>query len=125
MSVPILVVEDDRDIRAGLKEILEVEGYVVQCASDGAAALELLARGPLPRIILLDVMMPGMGGLDFRRQQLAHPEFQGIPVIALTADARIADRARELKADGAVRKPFALDDLLQTVESVLATRGAA
>jgi CheY-like chemotaxis protein len=120
VGLSILLVEDDRDIRTGLKEILEIEGYEVRSANDGAAALQLLEKGPLPRVILLDVMMPGMSGLDFRRAQRGHPAFKSIPIVLLTADARILERARELEAEGAVRKPFLLEELLGTVQRVLA-----
>lgn len=125
MGTRVLVVEDDRDIRSGLKEILEIEGFDVRCAADGRSALEALGTPPPPEVIVLDVMMPGMGGLEFRRVQLAHADIASIPVVVLSADARIAERARELAANAWVRKPFAFDELVRAIEDVLSPNGAS
>lgn len=81
----ILIVEDDRDIRDVLAEILAEEGYQVLAAEDGAEGLRRLAEGPTPDLILLDLMMPRMDGYQFREEQRKNPEWSPIPLVLLTA----------------------------------------
>src|SRR5512140_1028000 len=69
----ILLVEDDPDGRACMSALLELEGYTVVTAVDGAEALERLRNGLQPGLIVLDLMMPGMDGFQFRREQLQDP----------------------------------------------------
>ncbi len=87
----IMVVEDDPDLREALKDLLSLEGYAVVSAADGSTALEWLRNGgPEPQVIVLDLMMPGMDGWEFRRQQLADPTLAHIPVIVTTARSNIS-----------------------------------
>ena len=120
MGSNILLVEDDYDVREALAETLREEGYSVDCAVDGQEALDLLRRQmPLPRLILLDLMMPRMSGADFRAAQRADPILSSVPVVVLSADARMAEKARLLDAVGAIRKPIDVDDLLGTIKRLL------
>lgn len=116
----ILVVEDDRDIRDSVVEILEDEGYTVSDAGGGHEALERLANGSSkPDLILLDLMMPGMNGFQFREKQLESAEFSGIPVVVITADATAQDRAGPLHAAAFLRKPIKIQPLLNTIKQTL------
>ena len=111
---PILVVEDDHDVREALTDILEDAGYPVLAARHGREALDLLDHA-LPRLIILDLMMPVMNGYDFRRQQLETPRIADIPVVLLSADEAVAKRSRELEAQGWLSKPVDFDRLLDVV----------
>lgn len=113
----ILVVEDDFDIRDTLAQILEAEGYVVRGAANGHEALELLRRdrGDLPALILLDLMMPVMNGWQFRAEQLQDPELATIPVVVISADASVHQKAASIDAASFLKKPVQLETLLDTV----------
>jgi CheY-like chemotaxis protein len=112
----ILIVEDDFDVREALAETLRDEGYNVDCAGDGEQALQYLRRGQRPGLILLDLTMPRMSGSEFRMVQKIDPKLNGVPVVLLSADGRMEEKARVLEADGAIRKPIDLDELLSTIE---------
>jgi two-component system response regulator MprA len=115
MPFTILLVEDDFDVRDALAETLRDEGYQIECAGDGQDALTYLRGGGKPGLILLDLMMPRMSGSEFRLIQKADPTLSKFPVILLSADGRIYEKAIALEADGAVRKPINLDELLSLV----------
>lgn len=109
----ILLVDDDRDIREILSDILEDEGYDVAQAMNGAVALTLLHEQPPPCVILLDLMMPVMDGTEFRQRQLADPELSRIPVVLFTADGSAAQQRRELAGvAGVMIKPVGIADLM-------------
>lgn len=113
----ILVVEDDREIRAALVELLEFEGFVVHAASDGQAALDQLRDGVRPDLIILDLMMPVKSGAQFREEQMNDPGIANIPVIVLSADANIHTVTERLGIRHFLKKPVNLEDLLTSVES--------
>jgi CheY-like chemotaxis protein len=115
---PILVVEDDADVRETLVLVLESEGFDVRAARDGREALEVLRGGFRPRLILLDLMMPVMNGWEFRAEMKRDPELASIPVVFVSALEPAPDRAAALDAAGFLHKPFDLDELLETVERV-------
>jgi len=81
----VLVIDDDRAVLDGLSELLESEGYSPVTAQDGRTALDRLRRGVRPCVILLDLMMPGMDGWDFRHEQLRDNDLKDIPVVVITA----------------------------------------
>lgn len=119
-SARLLVVEDDRDIRDAVVEILQDEGYEVAAASDGQEALDHLRSGaPRPDLILLDLMMPVMSGYQFRQEQLAIPELASIPVLVITADVNARAKVESLKAAGFVQKPLKIQPLLGRVAELL------
>ena len=81
----ILLIEDDFMLRGSLAVVLESEGYRVECEANALDALRRLERAPKPSLILLDIMLPYMDGLEFRALQRATPELADIPVIVITA----------------------------------------
>jgi CheY-like chemotaxis protein len=112
----ILLVEDDYDVREALAETLRDQGYAVECVGDGQEALEYLRGGGRPGLILLDLMMPRMSGSEFRMVQKIDPDLQHFPVVLLSADGRMEEKARTLETAGAVRKPIDLPELLAVIE---------
>ena len=112
----ILIVEDDRDIRDVLADILVDEGYHVLLAEDGLEGLQRLRDGPQPALILLDLMMPRMDGFQFRDEQRSRPEWRDIPVVLLTAGGDLPDKAHQMGAADALRKPVKLDSLLEMID---------
>ena len=113
-AVSVLVVDDDRDIRETLEEILNYEGYSVATARHGADALEK-ARALRPSLILLDLFMPVMDGCEFRHHQRADPELAGIPVVVVSAAHGLEDRVGELGVAEVLEKPLKIDRLLEVV----------
>ncbi|GAB2682547.1 hypothetical protein GCM10027194_14360 [Thalassiella azotivora] len=119
----VLVADDDRDIRELVAFRLEAAGFEVEQAEDGAQALERLRRSP-PDLAVLDVMMPGLSGMDVTRQLRADPVTAHVPVILLTARAQEADVEAGFAAgvDDYVVKPFSPRELVSRVQAVLARR---
>jgi CheY-like chemotaxis protein len=103
---PVLVVDDEAELRDVIEWTLADAGYPVLSASDGQAALDLL-RWRLPSLILLDMRMPRMDGWAFARayRQLPRPH---APMIVVSAATNVASWAREIDADGCLAKPFEL-----------------
>ncbi|WP_030176949.1 response regulator transcription factor [Spirillospora albida] len=120
----VLVAEDDSDIRDLIVFKLEQAGHTVLPAENGQVALRV-AAGRTPDVALLDVMMPGMSGLDVCRALRERPETARIPIIMLTARAQESDVQTGLQAgaDDYIVKPFSPRDLTQRVETVLARAG--
>ena len=115
-AVPtVLVVDDDGDLLEVLGEVIEQEGYRAVTATSCDSALALLREGETPCVILLDLKMPGMGGEEFRRLQLAEPRFAGIPVVGFTGLANAETDARRLALASYLRKPVKLHHLLETI----------
>jgi CheY-like chemotaxis protein len=111
-----MVVEDDFAVRETLQELLEDEGYGVTPASNGSEALlRLREPGDAPGLILLDLMMPVMDGWQFRDEMRRDPQLSGIPVVVMSADTGLEQKARELAAAGVLPKPVGLERLLETV----------
>jgi two-component system, chemotaxis family, chemotaxis protein CheY len=114
----VLVVDDDRDIRDVLTDALEAEGYRVITAADGQEALDWLRqRVARPCVILLDLMMPRLDGIQFRTEVLNDPELAVLPVVVLSADPSIISGAKSLNFSGSLRKPVALEALLAAVHA--------
>ncbi len=112
----ILVIEDDETIRETLTQILEDEGYVAVSAADGRLALDYLAGCERPpSLIMLDLMMPTMSGWDFHAELRRDPCHASTPVLLVSADATVAERARGLAHVAALKKPFDVDLLLTTI----------
>jgi two-component system, OmpR family, response regulator MprA len=115
----ILVVDDERAVRDSLRRALELQGYEVELASDGAEALERLAANGQPDAVVLDILMPGIDGLEACRQ--IRRRGYGVPVLMLTARDAVGDRVEGLDAgaDDYVVKPFALEELLARIRALL------
>ena len=124
MVARVLVVDDDPVIQRLLRVNFEMEGYIVLIANDGVEGLEK-ARVERPDIVVLDIMMPKMSGLDVTRALKADPETASIPVLLLSAKAQEADlrAGDESGADDYLTKPFEPLLLLQRVELLLAAAG--
>jgi|SRR6516162_4054886 len=114
----ILIVEDEPNMVAGLRDNFEYEGYEVLTASDGAEGLGR-ALNDAPDLVILDVMMPKMSGLDVCKQLKA--KRPSMPVIMLTARGQEVDKVvgLELGADDYVTKPFSIRELLARIKAVL------
>ena len=110
---PVLIVEDDVELRDMMAELLTLEGFVATAVANGREALEYLGKGNRPDIILLDLMMPVMDGWEFRRKQQSDPALAAVPVVVLSAlDHR---RAAEVDAVAFLKKPLDFDRLLELV----------
>jgi phosphate regulon transcriptional regulator PhoB len=116
----ILVVEDEKDIRDLLRFHLEQEGYAVREAESGEQALER-AEADRPALVLLDLMLPGVDGLEVCRRLRARPGAAQVPIIMLTAKAAELDRVLglEIGADDYIPKPFSPRELIARVRAVL------
>jgi CheY-like chemotaxis protein len=113
----VMVVEDDRDVREAIAEVLADSRYVPLRAANGAEALQRLRSAPIrPCVILLDMMMPTMDGWQFRVEQQRDPSVKDIPVVVLSAHADAAATAVKMAADGYLTKPVELERLLHVVE---------
>jgi two-component system response regulator MprA len=118
MGATVLVVDDDRAIRESLARALELEGYGVELASDGAVALAAI-RDRRPDVAILDVMMPNIDGLTVCR--VLRAERDRLPILMLTARTETPDRVAGLDAgaDDYLPKPFELDELLARLRALL------
>ena len=115
----ILVVDDERAVRESLRRALELEGYEIELAGDGREAIERLEKEAEPDAIVLDVLMPGLDGLEVcKRIRLRGSR---VPVLMLTARDEVESRVAGLDAgaDDYVTKPFALEELLARVRALL------
>ncbi|HET6345494.1 MAG TPA: response regulator [Myxococcota bacterium] len=110
----LLLVEDDDAVRYELRELLEDEGYDVVEAADGGAALEALDAGLEPKVVVLDLMMPGMDGWEFLGRLKRHAKGKTLPVVVATA---VDERRLLPKGVPCVRKPLVVESLLQWVHS--------
>jgi two-component system OmpR family response regulator len=110
----VLVVDDDPELLALLETCLRVEGFDVLTAQNGSDALTL-AQQTLPCVILLDLMMPIMDGIEFRRRQRRAPGLRNVPVVCLSAHHNARQTAADLGFDDCLGKPFDLDDLIAVV----------
>ncbi|MCY1073248.1 response regulator [Archangium lansingense] len=116
MTRPLLVVDDDRDLREALEEVLRDAGYTVLGACHGREALEVLAGArPLPGLVLLDMMMPVLDGLGFAHEMHAVPDWTAIPIVIFSASASNEAVAREVGACAYLRKPVDVEVLVETV----------
>ena len=118
MSIhPVLIIEDDEDIRASLMDLLEDHGYLPLGASHGREALDLLGvAAHLPCLIVLDLMMPIMDGVTFREEQLRNPHLSSIPTILISAYKDMTETANALNANGHLPKPLNLKAFPQVVK---------
>lgn len=119
----ILVVEDEEDILALLQFNLMKAGYTVKCAACGEEALQAFAQHK-PDLILLDLMLPGIGGLEICETLRRDPKTSEIPIIMLTAKGEESDvvKGLELGADDYMPKPFSIKVLLARIQAVLRRR---
>jgi CheY-like chemotaxis protein len=113
LQCPVLIVEDDADLRDMMAQLLALEGFRAHAAANGLEALEYLKKGDHPELILLDLMMPVMDGWEFRRRIAQDPALAPLPVVVLSA----LDEPRAADVDGVafLKKPLDFDRLLDIV----------
>ncbi|EXJ13919.1 response regulator [Imhoffiella purpurea] len=121
MSKLILVVDDSATMVMSLKASLEMAGFKVETAGDGVQAMTKLKGGVKPDLILTDINMPNMGGIDFIRNARALPGLRFTPILALTTESQQAkrDEAKKLGATGWLVKPVGGSDLIKVIRQVL------
>ena len=120
--VPILIVDDNPSNTKLLAFLLSTKGYEVRTAANATEALTVLAEW-MPRLILMDIQLPGIDGLTLTRQLKADPRTNGIPIIAATAYAMKGDEERALQAgcSGYITKPIDTRQLPLDIERFLAS----
>ena len=117
-AVQVLVVEDDPSVRGLLQTLLTAEGYEVATASDGLGGLGKAAASP-PALVLLDLMMPDLGGVRVLEELRIDPVLSAIPVIVVTGkEEAVPDMRAQLGEDNVFLKPFAVGELLTRVGAV-------
>jgi len=116
----VLIVEDETDLVKLLKYNLEKEGFKVSYATDGTVALAEVRRDP-PDLVILDLMLPGLDGLEICRQLRRNDRFARTPILILSARSEEADRivGLELGADDYVTKPFSIREVIARVRALL------
>lgn len=121
MAKTIMIVDDSATMLLSLRATLEMNGYKVEAASDGQAAADRLATGVRPDLIITDINMPRMGGLDLIRHVRSLPAFRFTPILTLTTEsqASIREQGRQLGATGWLVKPVAGQALVGVIRQVL------
>jgi two-component system chemotaxis response regulator CheY len=121
MAMTILVVDDSVTMLLSLKTTLAMHGFQVETANQGQAALDRLKAGLKPNLILTDINMPIMGGMELIGKVRALPGFRFIPILTLTTESEASkrDEGKRLGATGWLVKPIAGDDLVKVIKKVL------
>ena len=121
MAKTILIVDDSATMLMSLKSSLTIGGFQVETASNGQLALDKLKAGLIPSLILTDVNMPVMGGLEMIGKVRALPGCRFIPILTLTTESEMSkrDEGRRLGATGWLVKPISGNDLLKVIKQVL------
>lgn len=115
-AAPLLIVDDEPDIRDMLEMLLADEGYQATSVAHGREALHYLrSADPLPPLILLDLLMPIMDGIEFRQKQLNDARLAAVPVVVISTRVE-AEQMAALNIEHALPKPLDLDELLKLVE---------
>jgi CheY-like chemotaxis protein len=116
-----LIVDDDRSIVDGLSDYLGHDGYTVFAAGDGSEALALLNGGLRPDVIVLDLLMPGMDGWDFRTAQLNKPSLAEIPVVVISASGfSTLTVVKQLRVDEYLPKPLDPEAVVRVLDRLSA-----
>jgi CheY-like chemotaxis protein len=118
----VLVVDDDRDVRESIRDLIEDAGYEAIAVRHGGEAQEFLLRNPRPAIVLLDLMMPNMNGWQFLSWLQAQDDLEDLPVIVMSAapEHGLALARTTRKLQGWLRKPFEPKKLIETVADLAA-----
>ena len=121
-TAQILIVEDDDDLREVVKDLLRDLGYSVATAVNGSDALHYLRTNRPPGLIVLDVMMPVMDGVEFCRRRLRDPALRTIPIFLFTARGQSIANVSAVRV---LRKPLVVEELIDAVRSVVAPAAAS
>lgn len=115
----IFIIDDSLTMLMSLKTSLQISGYVVETASDGKQAMDKLMSGLKPDLIITDINMPNMDGIEFIRQARARLRFT--PILTLTTEGQQAkrDEARKLGASGWMLKPVSGTDMIKVIQQLL------
>lgn len=121
MKKTIFVVDDEQDILEILKINLSYSGYSIETFSSAESAYEMLKKGSIPSLIVLDIMMEGMDGYDFCKLLRNSPQFKQIPVLFLSAKSDEFDKVLGLEfgADDYLTKPFSVKELTSRIKAIL------
>jgi two-component system, chemotaxis family, chemotaxis protein CheY len=121
MAKTILYVDDSATMLMSVRSTLEMNGFNVETASDGEAAYSKLKTGPKPDLIITDINMPRMNGIELIKQVKALPGFRFTPILTLTTESRSdrRDEAKKLGATGWLVKPVSGPDLLKVIKQLL------
>jgi two-component system chemotaxis response regulator CheY len=121
MAMTILVVDDSVTMQMSLKTTLAMSGFQVETATNGQLALDKLKAGVKPNLILTDINMPVMGGLEFIGKVRALPGFRFLPILTLTTESETSKReeGKRLGATGWLVKPVSGNDLIRVIKQVL------
>jgi CheY-like chemotaxis protein len=112
---PILVVDDDDDVREMLCAVLSAEGYEAVGAADGVEALQCMRRDGPPSLVVVDLMMPRMDGEDLIRTMTQDPSLADIPIAIMSGQPSVHTAARAIAVNARLGKPLELDDVLAVV----------
>ncbi|OFX25622.1 MAG: two-component system response regulator [Anaeromyxobacter sp. RBG_16_69_14] len=120
MTKRILIVDDEPNIVISLEYLMKREGFAVETATDGEAALKVMAER-VPDLVVLDVMLPKMNGFEVCQQIRENPGWRGMRILMLTARGRDREIAKGLGlgADAYVTKPFSTSDLVARIKQLL------
>jgi two-component system chemotaxis response regulator CheY len=121
MAKNILIVDDSATMLMSVKSTLEMNGFKVETASDGVHALSKLKNGGKPDLIITDINMPNMGGIDLIKNVRTLPGFRFTPILTLTTESQSAkrDEAKKLGATGWLVNPVSGPDLVKVIKQVL------
>jgi len=121
MGKTILIVDDSATMILSVKSTLEMNGFTVETANDGVQALGKLKSGSKPDLIITDVNMPNMDGLELIRNVKTLPGFRFTPILTLTTESQAVkrDQAKQLGATGWLVKPVSGPDLIKVIKQVL------
>jgi two-component system chemotaxis response regulator CheY len=121
MAKTIMIIDDSSTMLMSLKNSLEIAGFTVLAASDGAIALRELTAGAKPDLIITDINMPNMGGIEFIGKARALSGFRFTPILALTTESQqgTRDQAKKLGATGWLLKPVSGTELQKIIKQVL------
>ncbi len=121
MAKTILIVDDSPTMTMSVKSSLEMNGFAVQTASDGVQAMNKLKAGLKPDLIITDINMPNMGGLELIKNVKALPGYRFVPILTLTteSDAKKRDEGKKLGATGWLVKPVSGVDLVKVIKQVV------
>ncbi len=114
----ILIVEDNADIGQALYDVLSDCGHQVEIALNGKDGLDHLFNHEKPDLIILDIFMPVLGGVEFRKMLQAIPALAFIPIIGMSADAMVKQRCHSMGIHHFLKKPFELPELLEILDQI-------